>query len=75
MVTVIKCTMEPLLMEPLLMDTLYKGHNGKISIIITKDNLMVSNVEFHISKKHYEPAKRGHPLYKGQDAWSHGALI
>ncbi len=31
---------------------------------------MVPNVELHILRVHFEPPKRGQPLYKGQDAWS-----
>ncbi len=33
---------------------------------------MVPNEELHILTIHYEPPKRGQPLYKGQNAWSHG---
>ena len=29
---------------------------------------MVPNVAFHILTVHFEPPKRGKPLYKGQDA-------
>ncbi len=35
---------------------------------------MVPNVEFHIFTIHFEPLKRGQPLYKGQDVWSQGVL-
>ncbi len=35
---------------------------------------MVPNEELHILTIHFEPPKRGQPLYKGQDAWSHGVL-
>ncbi len=31
---------------------------------------MVPNIEFHILTIHFEPPKRGQPLYKGQDDWS-----
>ncbi len=58
------------------MDTLYKGHN-KNNLHIKdrfKSRLMVPNEEFHILKIHYEPLKRGQPLYKGQDAWSQCVL-
>ena len=35
---------------------------------------MVPNEELHILTIHYEPPKRGQPLYKGQYAWSQGVL-
>ncbi len=36
---------------------------------------MIPNVEFHIFTIHYEPPKRGHPLYIGQDASFQGDLL
>ena len=36
---------------------------------------MVPNVKLHILTIHFEPLKRGQPLYKGQNAWSQGVLI
>ena len=37
---------------------------------------MVPNENLHILAihVHFEPPKRGQPLYKGQDAWSQGVL-
>ncbi len=35
---------------------------------------MVPNVEFHIFTIHFEPPKRGQPLYKGQNVWSKSVL-
>ena len=35
---------------------------------------MVPNEELHILTIHFEPPKRGQPLYKGQNAWSQGVL-
>ncbi len=35
---------------------------------------MVPNEELHILTIHFEPPKRGQPLYKGQDVWSQGVL-
>ena len=35
---------------------------------------MVPNEEIHILTIHFEPLKRGQPLYKGQYAWSQGVL-
>ncbi len=35
---------------------------------------MVPNEQVLIFTIHYEPPKRGQPLYKGQDAWSKGVL-
>ena len=56
--------------EPLLMDTLYKGHNR----INLGTGLMVTNEEFHILTIHFEPLKRGQPLYKEKNVWSQGVL-
>ncbi len=35
---------------------------------------MVPNEEINILTIHFEPPKRGQPLYKGQDAWSQVVL-
>ncbi len=35
---------------------------------------MAPNEELHILTIHFEPPKRGQPLYKGQNAWSQGVL-
>ena len=35
---------------------------------------MAPNVEVHIFTIHFEPPKRGQPLYKGQDVWYKGVL-
>ena len=35
---------------------------------------MVSNVELHILTIHFEPPKRGQPLYEGQGCNSQGVL-
>ncbi len=35
---------------------------------------MIPNEELHILTIHFEPLKRGQPLYKGQDDWSQGVL-
>ncbi len=36
---------------------------------------MAPNEEFHILTIHFEPLKRGQPLYKGQNSWFQGVLI
>ncbi len=35
---------------------------------------MVPNEELHILTIHFEPLKRGQPLYKGRNGWSQGVL-
>ncbi len=35
---------------------------------------MVPNDELHILMRHFEPPKRGQPLYKGQNVWSQHVL-
>ena len=46
-----------------------KGHIRKTLHI--KDRL---NEELHILTIHFEPLKRGQPLYKGRNVWSQGVL-
>ncbi len=35
---------------------------------------MVANEDHHIKTIHFEPPKRGQPIYKGQNAWSQDVL-
>ena len=51
------------IVEPVIVDPLNKGHD--------KNNLSIKEVHFFpIVLIHFQPLKRGQPLYKGQNGWS-----
>ena len=57
-------------MESPLVDPLNKGHNrNNLSTL-----LEVPNVHFPIVLTHFQPLKRGQPLYKEQNGWSQRVL-